>query len=65
MEHPEFGQLTEIPSPAVYSETPTPPVGVSPKIGEHSAEALRMVGFSDQEVEKFLAQGQVKQHSKL
>ena len=65
VQHPEWGQLPEIPSPASYSETPLPAVGISPKVGEHSEEILRELGFAPAEVAALLAGGQVKGHSKL
>merc|ERR550514_1335119 len=49
-----FGKRTILGYPIKFSETPVPELpGQAPLLGEHTAESLRNVGFTDAEIDKF------------
>ena len=51
VEYPEYGKKLKVHgSPWHFSETP-PKIGVAPKLGEHNAEVLQLLGYSDADIE--------------
>ncbi|MFN0038709.1 MAG: CaiB/BaiF CoA transferase family protein [Burkholderiales bacterium] len=49
-DHPSEGRLRAMRTPTSWSATPTGTPGPAPRLGEHSAEVLREIGFSDSEI---------------
>jgi len=56
-EHPSEGTLRMGSAPYNFSETPTSIRRLPPRLGEHSAEILAEVGFSDTDIETMAAAG--------
>jgi formyl-CoA transferase len=50
-EHPSEGRIRSMKVAARWSETPAEPQRLAPKLGEHSEEVLREVGFSAAEID--------------
>lgn len=57
VEHPSEGLIRDIGVPTTWSETPATPGRPAPRLGEHSVEVLRDVGYSDGEIARLLAEG--------
>jgi crotonobetainyl-CoA:carnitine CoA-transferase CaiB-like acyl-CoA transferase len=57
--HPEAGTMRTLGCPIHFSETPTRIARPAPILGEHTREVLREHGFSDAEVDTFVAAGAV------
>ena len=57
--HPEAGTMRTLGCPIHFSETPTRIARPAPILGEHTREVLREHGFSDAEVDAFVAVGAV------
>lgn len=49
-DHPSEGRLRAMRTPTSWSATPTGTPRPAPRLGEHSAEVLREIGFSDSEI---------------
>ena len=50
VDYPEFGKSVKVHgSPWRFSETPAS-IGVAPKLGEHTEEILRRIGYSDEQI---------------
>jgi formyl-CoA transferase len=45
---------------AQWSDTPSEPVRLAPRLNEHGAEILREAGFSDQEIAALVRDGVTK-----
>lgn len=56
MEHPTEGTLTMTKFPVRFSDTPAHIGRLAPRLGEHTADVLREVGMSDQEISKLSVQ---------
>ncbi len=57
VEHPSEGTIRSIGVPTIWSETQATPGRPAPRLGEHSFEVLREVGYSKQEIDRLLADG--------
>ncbi len=53
-DHPEAGTMRYVRYPGHLSETPAGLYRHPPRLGEHSAEVLREVGYSDEEIKRLL-----------
>ena len=56
-DHPESGELTVIGSPIKMKEAPCRYDLAAPDLGEHNREIFSELGFSDEELDKFKAEG--------
>jgi len=61
--HPEAGATRALGCPIHFSETPTRIARPAPMLGEHTREVLREHGFSDAEIDAFVASGAVAEAS--
>jgi crotonobetainyl-CoA:carnitine CoA-transferase CaiB-like acyl-CoA transferase len=59
-QHPAAGATKAIGCPVHFSETPTAVTRPAPVLGEHTREVLRGVGYSDAEIDGFVAAGAVQ-----
>ncbi|MBI1396737.1 MAG: CoA transferase [Betaproteobacteria bacterium] len=60
VEHPTEGRLLETGAPAQFSDTPAAPGRrPAPRLGEHSAEVLRELGYDDAGIARLAASGAV------
>ena len=59
--HPQAGATRALGCPLHFSETPTRITRPAPTLGEHTREVLREHGFSDTEVDAFVAAGAVQE----
>jgi len=57
--HPEAGETRALGCPLHFSATPTRIDRPAPLLGEHTREVLRECGYSEAEVEAFVAEGVV------
>lgn len=57
VDHPTEGRLRMPGYPTRWSETPLSNSMAAPRIGEHSAEILQALGFSQEEIEELASQG--------
>lgn len=57
MEHPSEGQIREMEIPTTWSKSQPEIRRHAPQLGEHSAEVLREVGYSDDEIKSLQASG--------
>jgi formyl-CoA transferase len=57
LDHPVLGTLRGLGSPLRMSRTPVRHRRAGPRLGEHSAEVLREIGCSDEDVERLSSQG--------
>jgi len=60
-EHPTEGTLKMPKFPANFSETPASIRRMPPRLGEHSTEVLKEIGYSESEIDRLLAEGITKQ----
>ena len=58
--HPEAGATKALGCPIHFSATPTQITRPAPRLGEHTREVLRENGYSDAEIDAFLAEGVVE-----
>ncbi len=59
MDHPEGGRVRVVGPAVKLSETPARLRRPSPRLGEHTAEVLREIGYSDAEIQDLAARGAV------
>jgi len=57
VEHPSEGRLRTMAVPVSFSKTPTEPERQAPRLGEHSAEILREVGYGTDRIDALVAKG--------
>ncbi len=57
VEHPTEGQLRMMRVPAEFSRTPAQPQRLAPRLGEHSRELLRELGYDDPQIDALAAAG--------
>jgi crotonobetainyl-CoA:carnitine CoA-transferase CaiB-like acyl-CoA transferase len=58
--HPEAGPTKALGCPVHFSATPTSVTRPAPLLGEHTREVLAEYGYSDADVDRFVAQGVVE-----
>jgi len=58
-DHPTEGRLRTLGTPTAWSATPTGTLSHAPRLGEHTVEILRSVGFDDAQIDELLADGAV------
>tara|TARA_Y100000588_G_scaffold107217_1_gene117392 strand:- start:344 stop:577 length:234 start_codon:yes stop_codon:yes gene_type:complete len=57
IEYPEHGKTAKVHgTPWKFAETPAQ-IGTAPKLGEHNAELLGRLGYSDKDIEALTANG--------
>jgi crotonobetainyl-CoA:carnitine CoA-transferase CaiB-like acyl-CoA transferase len=61
LEHPQAGPTKALGCPVHFSETPTRIDRPAPMLGEHSRELLKEYGFSDTEIDDFVAGGVIEE----
>ena len=55
--HPEAGATKAVGCPVHFSATPTAITQPAPRLGEHTRTLLREYGYSDVEIDGFIADG--------
>jgi crotonobetainyl-CoA:carnitine CoA-transferase CaiB-like acyl-CoA transferase len=58
--HPQAGPTKAVGCPVHFSETPTAITRPAPLLGEHTRELLREYGYSDAEIDRFVADGVIE-----
>ena len=58
--HPQAGPTRAVGCPVHFSETPTAIERAAPVLGQHTRELLRGYGYSDPEIDRFIADGVVE-----
>jgi len=58
-DHPEAGRIRQARPAARFSATPPAPRYGAPLLGQHSVEELKKTGMSDDEIERFIAEGTI------
>ncbi len=56
-DHPSEGKIRTMRTPTDWSESPPPAMGFVPRLGEHSAEVLSELGYSDSEIRDLAQRG--------
>ena len=57
LDHPHYGKIRNIGSPIKYSRTPLTIRMLAPKIGQHTKEILKSLGFSDEDIKAMKKKG--------
>lgn len=57
IEHPTEGRVRRVAVPTTWTESQPTPGRPAPQLGEHSAEILKELGYSDAEISSLIAQG--------
>ncbi len=65
LDHPQAGPTKALGCPVHFSETPTRIDRPAPMLGEHSRELLKEYGFSDSEIDEFVAGGVIEEAAVL
>jgi crotonobetainyl-CoA:carnitine CoA-transferase CaiB-like acyl-CoA transferase len=60
VEHPSEGRIKSMAVPSEWSESPPDYRRHAPRLGEHTREVLREVGFSEEEIQNLIATGAAK-----
>jgi crotonobetainyl-CoA:carnitine CoA-transferase CaiB-like acyl-CoA transferase len=55
VDHPSEGKIRQMRNPTTWSATPLPALRPAPRLGEHSREVLREVGYTDAQISEMLA----------
>jgi crotonobetainyl-CoA:carnitine CoA-transferase CaiB-like acyl-CoA transferase len=58
--HPTEGRLRTMRTPTSWSASPPAAPRPAPRLGEHSAEVLREIGYSDADIARMAASGVIK-----
>ena len=58
--HPKLGRVKQIGSPMRLSDTPTRMTRAGPLLGEHSAEVLSELGYSQEEIRRLASDGVIR-----
>jgi crotonobetainyl-CoA:carnitine CoA-transferase CaiB-like acyl-CoA transferase len=56
-EHPTEGKVRRVAVPTTWTDSQPTPGRAAPQLGEHSAEILKELGYSDAEIASLIAQG--------
>ena len=56
-EHPTEGRVRRVAVPTTWTDSQPTPGRAAPQLGEHSAEILKELGYSDAEISSLIAQG--------
>ena len=59
VDHPAVGRIRQMAVPSEWSGTPPGPPTPAPRIGQHSRELLREVGYDDARIDALVANGSV------
>ena len=54
IDHPSEGKLVDMAVPSQWSETQPSPTRPAPRLGEHSAEVLAEIGYSEEKIASLL-----------
>jgi crotonobetainyl-CoA:carnitine CoA-transferase CaiB-like acyl-CoA transferase len=57
MDHPKLGRIQNVASPIKYSRTPLTIRSVAPRIGQHTKEVLKNLGYLDEEIRNYKKNG--------
>ncbi len=57
VEHPSEGTIRDMSVPAIWSETQPAPDRLAPRLGEHSEQVLREIGFDDERIANMITSG--------
>lgn len=57
VDHPSEGRLREMAVPSTWSVSQPRPTGHAPRLGEHSIEVLREIGYDDQQIAALVESG--------
>lgn len=57
IEHPTEGRVRRVAVPTTWTDSQPTPGRPAPQLGEHSAEILKELGYSDAEISSLIAQG--------
>ena len=60
VDHPSEGKIRSMRVSAKWSETPTEPARLAPRLNEHGLEVLREAGFSPDEIAALVRDGVTK-----
>lgn len=63
LDHPEYGKMRTVNSPFEVSGADKIKPGAAPKLGQHTKEVLKAVGYSDSVINEWLASGVIAQSS--
>src|SRR3569833_1168398 len=61
LQHPQAGPTKALGCPIHFSETPTQITRAAPMLGQHSRDLLHEYGYSDEEIDRFAADGVIEE----